>query len=214
MIKNAEIIKFLTSTTINAGFVDKLKIKYRPIICPFNDLLNYANFVESVFDIGCGSGQFVALLAKYTSVKKIKGIEINERLVNNAQQVNQPFLKHKEIQFAVFDGKEIPNDISDYDLVYLIDVYHHIPTNIQEQFIKQLYTKMKKGARLMFKDIDAASPLVLCNKLHDLVFAKEIGNEISFVKAKNLLKETGFNIVEEYKKTVFVYPHYFILAEK
>lgn len=214
MIKNAEIIKFLTSTTINAGFVDKLKIKYRPIICPFNDLLNYANTVESVFDIGCGSGQFVALLAKYTSVKKIKGIEINERLVNNAQQVNQPFLKDKEIQFAVFDGKEIPNDISEYDLIYLIDVYHHIPKNIQEQFIKQLHAKMKKGARLMFKDIDAASPLVLCNKLHDLVFAKEIGNEISFVKAKNLLKETGFSIVEEYKKTVFVYPHYFVLAEK
>ena len=39
---NKEIIKFLTSTTVNAGFVDKLKIKYRPIICPFNDLINYS----------------------------------------------------------------------------------------------------------------------------------------------------------------------------
>lgn len=211
---NSEIIKFLTSKTTNAGFVDKLKIKYRPIICPFNDLIDFAKDKNSVFDIGCGSGQFCALIAKYTGVQKIMGIEINERLVNNANEVNEEFRTNKSIKFEVFDGKTIPDAISEYDLVYMIDVFHHIPPQQQVDFMKQLFAKMKKGAKLIFKDIDAGSPLVLCNKMHDMVFAGEIGKEISFNKAKSMLSEAGFKITESFKKTVFVYAHYFVICEK
>lgn len=211
---NSEIIKFLTSKTTNAGFVDKLKIKYRPIICPFNDLIDFAKDKKSVFDIGCGSGQFCALIAKFTNVEKIMGIEINERLVNNANEVNEEFRDKKQIKFSVFDGKVIPDEIKDYDLVYMIDVFHHIPPLQQISFMQQLQQKMKPGAILIFKDIDAGSPLVVCNKMHDMVFAGEIGKEISFRKAKEMLIEAGFEITDSFKKTVFVYAHYFVICQK
>lgn len=211
---NSDIIKFLTSKTANAGFVDKMKIKYRPIICPFIDLINYASNTDSVFDIGCGSGQFCALIAKYTGVKKIMGIEISETLVSNALQVNEEFKNQKEMVFKVFDGKTIPDDIANYSVVYMIDVFHHIPPAQQADFMKQLFSKMKPGARLIFKDIDAGSPLVVCNKIHDMVFAGEIGKEISHHVAKKMLSGIGFNIKESYKKTVFVYAHYFVICEK
>lgn len=211
---NSEIINFLTSKTVNAGFVDKLKIKYRPIICPFNDLIDFANGKTSVFDIGCGSGQFCALIAKYTGVKKIMGIEINERLVNNAKQVNEEFSKDKQIHFEVFDGKTIPDSINEYELIYMIDVYHHIPPKQQVEFMQQLYKKMKPGAILVFKDMNAGSPLVLCNKMHDLVFAGEIGNEISYKKALKILTGAGFKVKESFTKTIFVYSHYFVICEK
>ena len=211
---NSDIIKFLTAKTTNAGFVDRLKIKYRPIICPFIDLIDFANDKKSVFDIGCGSGQFCALIAKYTGVEKIMGIEINERLVNNANEVNEEFRDKKEIKFSVFDGKVIPDEIKDYDLVYMIDVFHHIPPAQQIEFMKQLQQKMKPGAVLIFKDIDAGSPLVVCNKMHDMVFAGEIGKEISFTKAKEMLAKAGFKINNSFKKTVFVYAHYFVICQK
>lgn len=213
MITNKEIIKFLTSTTINASFVDKLKIKYRPIICPFNTLLDYAKENTSVFDIGCGSGQFCALVAKFTPVKKIMGIEIFQRLIDNAKIVNKQF-DTKELTFEVFDGKNIPDKINEYDIVYMIDVYHHIPKDYQVQFMKNVYAKMKIGSKLVFKDINAGHPFVYFNKLHDIVFAGEIGNEISADTAKKILSECGFKIVEEYKKTSFVYPHYFTICQK
>lgn len=211
---NSEIIKFLTSKTTNAGFVDKLKIKYRPIICPFNDLIDFAMDKKSVFDIGCGSGQFCALIAKYTNVEKIMGIEINTRLVNNANEVNEEFRRNKTIKFEVFDGKVIPDEIKEFDLVYMIDVFHHIPPAQQVAFMEQLQQKMKPGAVLIFKDIDAGSPLVVCNKMHDIVFAGEIGKEISFSKAKDLLTKSGFKITNSFKKTVFVYAHYFVICQK
>ena len=73
---------------------------------------------------------------------------------------------------------------------------------------------MKPGCRLIFKDVDASSPLVYVNKLHDLIFAQEIGNEISFEKAKSLLIDNGLQIIEQEKRTTYVYPHYTIVAKK
>jgi SAM-dependent methyltransferase len=211
---NSDIVAFLGSTTADATFLQKIKIKYRPIVCPFNELLSYAKPTDAVYDIGCGSGQFAALIANFTDVKTIKGIEVDEHLVRNAAQLNTRFEKDKNISFSYFSGSEIPADIKNYDLIYMVDVYHHIPRDIRENFMKQIYDQMKPGARLMLKDIDGGSPLIPFNKLHDLIFAQELSHEISFTSALQLLTSLGFKITEARKKNVFVYPHYFILAEK
>jgi len=211
---NTEIVNFLSSTTANATFLQKLKIKYRPYVCPFDELLVYANAEKSVYDVGCGSGQFCALVAKFTDTKDIKGIEIDESLVDNAKKINAQFAKNKKVSFEIFAGNIIPDDIKKYDLVFMVDVYHHIPTKIRDDFMKQLYEKMKPGAKLMLKDIDAGSPFVACNKVHDLVFAQEFSREISFTKAKDLLESLGFKTLEGRKKRIFVYPHYFLLVQK
>lgn len=213
-ISNPEIIDFLSTTTANATFLQKLKIRYRPYVCPFDELLDYAKLEKSIYDVGCGSGQFCALVANFTDVKSISGIEIDKSLIDNAKKINARFSKTKKLSFSVFDGTTIPDDIKKYDLIFMIDVYHHIPKKIRDEFLKQLFEKMKPGAKLMLKDIDAASPFVVCNKVHDMIFAQEFSKEISFKRANNLLESLGFKILEGRKKRVFVYPHYFILAQK
>ena len=210
---NSDIIKFFTSKTTNARFVDKMKIKYRPFICPFNDLIGFAANKKSMFDIGCGSGQFCALIAKYTGVEKIIGIEISESLITNATEITEEFRGNKTIKFQVFDGKNIPDEIKDYELIYMIDVFHHIPPPQQLTFIEQLHKKMKPGAILIFKDIDAGTPMVLFNKVHDIIVSREIGKEISFTNAKDLLSKVGFKIINSFKKTIFVYAHYFVICK-
>ena len=67
---------------------------------------------------------------------------------------------------------------------------------------------------MVLKDIDGSSPFVIFNKIHDLIFSGEIGNEISVSKALNLLKENGFDIVEQEKRLMYVYPHYTLVAQK
>ena len=210
---NIEIVKFLSSKTTNASFVDKLKIRYRPLICPFIDLINFSKDKQSVFDIGCGSGQFCSLIANYTNVKKIMGIEISQKLVDNAKEVNAN-VKSADIYFEYFDGINLPSRISEYQIVYMIDVFHHIPPSQQFQFLQELYKKMEVNSILVFKDINAANPFVLFNKLHDIIFSGEVGKEISHKKAIGLLHKVGFKIKSNYKKTTFVYPHYFVICEK
>lgn len=213
-VSTKDIVNFLSTTTANATFLQKLKIRYRPYVCPFDELLEYTNDEKRVYDIGCGSGQFCALVANFTNVNDISGIEIDKSLIANAKKINAKFAKKKKVSFAIFDGVTIPDDIKKYDLIFMIDVYHHIPTKTRDAFMAQLYKKMKPGAKLMLKDIDGASPFVACNKIHDMIFAQELSHEISFNKANNLLESIGFRILEGRKKRIFVYPHYFILAQK
>ena len=214
MPSNKEIISYLTSKQTKAGFVDKLKIKYRPLICPFDKLLNYAEGKNYAFDIGCGSGQFASLLAKFTAVKNIEGVEIDERLVKNANELSEEFKNEKSISFSVFDGKTLPDSIIKAEIVYLIDVIHHVPKTQQGDFLKEIFNKMNSGASLIFKDINASSIFVPVNKMHDLVFAGEIGNELRFSEAKRIVRQIGFELSDSFTQQVFLYPHYFLICKK
>jgi 2-polyprenyl-3-methyl-5-hydroxy-6-metoxy-1,4-benzoquinol methylase len=105
-------------------------------------------------------------------------------------------------------------ELNQLDIVFLIDVLHHVPKKMHRVFIKNLSASLKPGCRLILKDINAVNPLVYVNKLHDIIFAGEIGNEISMQEANDLLQENGFEIIRQYKKTMYVYPHYTIIAKR
>lgn len=192
--------------------LSKIKTIYRPYICPFDDLLNNIPHGVSLFDVGCGAGSFLSILSNFNKPKKIAGIEISDHLINDARSLLSKFDIEQHIY--KYDGNTIPNEISEYDFVTMIDVYHHIPQKIQIEFMHQLYAKMKKGSVLILKDINNASPFVYMNKLHDLVLSSEIGHEISHSFAMKMLKDIGFEILKTDKKLMFVYPHYTIYAKK
>jgi 2-polyprenyl-3-methyl-5-hydroxy-6-metoxy-1,4-benzoquinol methylase len=215
-ILTSDLVTFLKSTTVNSGFVDGLKVHYRPLICPFDDLVNYIRTkgTKRVFDVGCGSGQFAMLLAEFTHVSTISGIEIDSRLVANANQLLSRYKNRVLTAFNKYDGKLLPDSIADHDVVFLIDVLHHVPKPMQTDFLKQLYMRMKPGSELIIKDINAGSAFVYFNKLHDLIFAREIGNEWSVEKVTAVCKEIGFQIESVTKRQLYVYPHYTVLLKK
>jgi len=199
----------------NVSFVDRLKIVYRPYICPFDDLINELNDQPArVMDIGCGSGQFCLLLAEFSKVKAIKGIEVSQQLVDNANALLSPYNNRIQTDFKFYNGSDIPDDTASYDTIFLIDVLHHVPRKLQESFLASIYSKMSKGSTLLLKDINAASPLVVFNKIHDTVFSREIGNERSLQAVSALAKQIGFTIESVKTKTLYVYPHYLIRLRK
>jgi len=212
-LTNTDIIRFLKTKTYGAGFIDSLKIKYRSLICPFISLIKMVQPGEKVGDVGCGSGQFLLLLNEFSKPSYLYGIEISETLIDNANQLFRA-LPENCYDFEKYDGIIFPPRLGEMDVIFLIDVFHHVPTKGRPKFIQDLVKIMKPGCRLIFKDIDASSSLVYVNKLHDMLFAREIGNEISFGKAKSLLIENGLQIIDQEKRTIYVYPHYTIVAKK
>lgn len=212
-LSNAAIIRFLKDKYKATGFLDSLKIKYRSLICPFISLINMVKPGDKAGDVGCGSGQFLLLLSNFSKASYLYGIEITPRLVENA---NKLFLSHPKdsYNFSTYDGIHFPEELKEMDIIFLIDVLHHVPKKMQSDFLKDLSINLKPGARLVLKDIDAASPLVFANKLHDLVFAGEIGNEMSMESAKKLLEQNGLKILEQNKRRMYVYPHYTLVAKK
>jgi len=213
MVKTNYLVKFLKSKTVNSGFIDQLKVSYRPLISPFDSLVNELQQVNSVFDIGCGSGQFALLLAEFTNVKKIGGIEIAEKLVINATELLKPYEQKLDFKFDTFDGKTLP-PLDGYEVILLIDVLHHVPSKMQFDFLQSIYNAMETGSQLIVKDIDANSPFVYFNKIHDLIFAHEIGNEWKLQKLIDVVLKIGFKVKQVEKKLIYVYPHYTLKLEK
>lgn len=212
-LDNKMIMHFLEEKHFSTGFPDSLKIKYRTLICPYISLIQKVKDGEKVGDVGCGSGQLLLLLSEYARPSYLFGIEIKERLIKNANHLFNQSGRHR-YRFEVYDGEHFPDELADMDTVFLVDVLHHLPRKKQAGFLKSLSEKIKPGGRLILKDIDGASPFVIFNKLHDLIFAREIGNEISINKALKLLQQNGFDIIEQEKRLMYVYPHYTLVARK
>jgi 2-polyprenyl-3-methyl-5-hydroxy-6-metoxy-1,4-benzoquinol methylase len=212
-LSNKDLLSYLKSLDFHGGFFDRLKVYYRPIICPFVELINLVNEGEKVGDIGCGSGQFGLLLAEFAKPSYVYGIEISERLVNNAKQLFTQYAK-VDYEFEEFDGVHFSDKIRNLDVVFLNDVLHHVPKASQKQFVSDLVAKMRPGARLIIKDIDGGSLLVYCNKLHDLLFAGERGNELPYQTTLSWIQQNNLELLELTKKRMYVYPHYTIVAKK
>ncbi len=208
-----ELSTYLGTVHNNASILDKLKIVYRPYICPFDDLIATCQDSETILDIGCGSGQFILLLSKYTNAKKIGGIEVSSSLISNAKQLLTSQTK-TEFQIEVYDGVNIPDFIYEFDTVTVIDVFHHIKRDMQNKFILELYNKMKTGSKLIFKDIDGSHPLLFMSKIHDILLAGELVKMVSISEAKRRLDRAGFAIVSISKRLMFWYPHYTIVCIK
>ena len=212
-LDNKMIMRFLVGKHFTTGFFDSLKIKYRSLICPYISLIQKVKEGEKVGDVGCGSGQFLLLLSEYARPSYFFGIEIKKRLIKNASVLFSQS-RTQNYKFEVYDGEHFPDDLVDMDTVFLIDVLHHLPRKRQAVFLKNLSEKIRPGGKLVLKDIDGASPFVIFNKLHDLIFSREIGNEISINKALKLLQQNGFDIIEQEKRLMYVYPHYTLVAQK
>jgi cyclopropane fatty-acyl-phospholipid synthase-like methyltransferase len=213
VFSSKELSTYLSSAHNNASKLDKLKIIYRPYICPFDDLIVACKDSKTILDIGCGSGQFLLLLSKYTNAVRLGGIEISPTLINNAKELltNQSKI---EFQIEVYDGINIPDFVHEFDTLTLIDVFHHIKRGMRQKFISDLYKKMKPGSKLIFKDIDGSHPLLFMSIIHDLLLAGEAVSMISVSKAKEMLAATGFSIVSVSKKLMLWYPHYTIICVK
>ncbi|MFZ6050864.1 class I SAM-dependent methyltransferase [Halocola ammonii] len=213
-IENRQLISFLKNQQpSDAGFLDKLKIAYRPVICPFDDLLELIPEQSSVYDIGCGSGMFLSLVNEFRNPSKLGGVEISEELIRNANALleNESALP---IDLRVFDGSEIPEVIFDFDFVVMIDVFHHIPRKNQLQFLEQLVGKMRSGATLIFKDIEGSSFLSFWNKFHDLLLAGEAGNEPRSTELVRFLNQLPLTLEHHSERRMWLYPHFTLVLKK
>lgn len=215
-LTNSMLSAFLRSRSVNgAGLIDKLKIGYRPFICPFVDLLDLLPAGASVFDIGCGNGMFLSLVAKFKKPAALGGVEISDRLIANAIQVCCDVDPNIPLHLSVGTALDIPQSLAKFDHVFLIDVLHHIPKAKQWGALAHIHDRMSPGATFVLKDIDATRRMLTrCNKLHDLLLAGEIGHERKAGTIARHLQRIGFKIRSATSRRMLAYPHCTFVCEK
>lgn len=215
-VQTRELVNFIRSTYgKKVSFIDGIKTVYRPYICPFDDLLSLIPENQMVLDIGCGAGTFLLLVARYRKPQTLAGLETRSSLIDSARSGLSEVSRTIPIQLEVYNGTDMPQWISDYNCVLLIDVLHHLRPSQQIQFLSNLFSLLKPGAKLIIKDIDAEERFwCIFNKLHDIVVSRELSHEMGAHQVESALREIGFRTHGITKKRLYVYPHFSIVSEK
>jgi 2-polyprenyl-3-methyl-5-hydroxy-6-metoxy-1,4-benzoquinol methylase len=149
---------------------------WRPYICPFENLLGYVPDGSRVLDIGCGSGLLLGLTAgvgiKFDGV----GFDTSRQAIDLANRMtarSAAMAPSAKLSFQRLDiGDAWP--AGTFDVVFLVDVLHHVESKSQEQFFRQVLSKVAPEGTLVYKDMCRAPWWrAQANRLQDLVIARE-----------------------------------------
>lgn len=108
----------------------------------FNILGQYIKEEEKVLDLGCGNGRLFGLFKDknidYT------GVDNSIKLIEWAKK------KYPDGKFQVVDALNLPFPNNDFDKIFCIAVFHHIPSEeLRSQFLKEAKRVLKPGGLLI-----------------------------------------------------------------
>lgn len=100
------------------------------------------SFDAPILDIGCGIGLFINSLMRI-GYKNISGIDISSTQINMAKSRGLPCeLVESTIEFL----NQKPNN---FEYIFMIDVFEHIPVNEQIEFMKACRLALKPKGKLV-----------------------------------------------------------------
>jgi SAM-dependent methyltransferase len=105
----------------------------------------------NVLDIGSGIGLTDHHLAKH--FKNLHGVDIEEDVVNKAREYNP------SVNYSLYDGSALPHDDNSIDLVFAINVMHHVPPAGWNNFTAEMYRVAKKGGLAIVFEHNPLNPL-------------------------------------------------------
>ena len=136
VIKARDLSAFYARVFAASSAGRRAMMKYRPFICPFEDLGPYPEGA-SVLDIGCGCGLFLPALA--FAGKRIAGVGVDAapdaiRAATLAARTAEIAKADSALSFESAARMEAW-PAGEFDVVSLIDVLHHIPAAQQRAFV-------------------------------------------------------------------------------
>lgn len=110
----------------------------------FTGLTQYVKEGNLVLDLGCGNGRLVDAL-RGTGINMI-GVDGSSELIARCKEKYTEDIKKGWLGFTVSDVLELPFDGGQFDVVFLLAVMHHIPSEaLRVQLLKDLLMMTKKG---------------------------------------------------------------------
>ena len=180
----------------------KIYFKIRSFILPIDDILRFIPNKSHILDLGCGKGILTNYLKNF---EYYLGVDLTVQSVPNDIRVN--FEKSNCLSF-------VEQNLSKFDTFLVIDLLHHIPKNLQESFLNNLISKMKRGDTLIIKDIYPKNLFTkFWNSFHDLLISRQFVRYFNFyIFEKNLGSDV--KIIKNYFIRIFLYDHYFLILHK
>jgi ubiquinone/menaquinone biosynthesis C-methylase UbiE len=145
---------------------------------------------DSILDVGCGPGT-MALLAKsdYPTVN-VHGIDAGEEMIALARQ--KAVQRGTDADFRLGLAQELPYPDASFDVVMNSLVMHHLPQEVRDQTVAEMYRVLKPGGRLLIVEFEPpTNPLY--RTFLSLLVGRMTGIDNSYLAP--LLKDAGFTQV-------------------
>jgi SAM-dependent methyltransferase len=148
--------------------------RYRPYICPFEELIPEVPRGARVLDIGCGGGLFLGLLNAAGMKPRGVGFDVSAPAIELARAMAAGLRKHGgDLHFQRLPP-DAPWPSGHFDVVAMIDVIHHVPPSSQERVIRCACRKVRPGGAFLYKDmVQRPRWRAIANRMHDLVLARQ-----------------------------------------
>lgn len=162
----------------------------RIAILPFWKIDNLVGDSHSIIDIGCGNGALANYLAISKPSRNILGMDLSRTRINDAKKT---IIKNGNVKFLY--GNVVSKKLPKVDFYLICDVLHHIDYPQQEVLLAAISKKVKKGSKLILKEVDPSNklPFLFGHLWEKILYPNEKIN----VRAKKdwlkLLKNLGFS---------------------
>ena len=192
---SAELARLARDLYVEGPYLMRKLMHYRIHICPFERLIQHVSPGNSVLDVGCGAGLFLALVAGTVPDVNAVGFDSSTPAIETA------LLMAKRVKAKGFNAKltfsrlatSDPWPSAAFDVVSLVDVMHHIPPAYQKSVFGTAIQRVKPGGALLYKDMaDHPAFHAGMNRLHDLVLARQWINYVPVGTADEWARELGF----------------------
>lgn len=140
-----------------------------------------------VLDIGSGVGLVDSFLKG--KIKNLYGVDVEEGVVEKAKY-NNP-----EVNYSIYNGSKLPFEDNTFDLCFAINVMHHVPPSLWENFLQEMRRVLKPGGLAAVFEHNPLNPLTRlavarCEFDRDAVL-------LHHGKIKSLFKTAGLKLFED-----------------
>ncbi len=178
---NKDLDSILTSSIgASSNYFAEYKIKE-----VYNIVKNRINPIK-ILDFGCGIGKNSLILEKYFPESEIYGIDVSAESIQVAKKQ-----KTTNCIFSVYNGLNINIENDSVDIIFISNVFHHIPHEEHSKILSILQSKLSNNGYLFLFEHNTLNPLTL-----KIVNECEFDNDaklLNFWYAKKLLKEAYFS---------------------
>ena len=149
MIANHKLPNYLSDIYSNLTYKERIYIKIRWRLCPYEKIEALLPNEGLIVDIGCGYGLLSNLIAVKSYKRYVIGVDSSETGILTAQKtikerMNIKFLLQDVATFA------LPSCCA----IVLSDVFHHISTPLKENLLRKIYQTLKTDGVLIIQDVN------------------------------------------------------------
>ncbi len=153
---------------------------------------------ERVLDVGCGTATLlIAAKSRYPTAQMV-GVDTDRRVLQIARK---KLAQHQvEVEVVQAGAEHLPFQPSSFDVVMSSLVFHHLPTEIKQRAMQEIYRVLKPGGRFLLADLGKPEGVLLSTffALGRLLQADEARyiQDNKEGKLPLFLKEAGFAVLE------------------